>query len=68
MLGEAKEDGGTGGVEPRYGRRRVVKMIHQINKLRAAIAAEGTPAIQSAWDDVESHIDYAYRADVKWKD
>lgn len=27
----------------------------------AAIHAEGTPAVQAAWDVVEEHIDYAYQ-------
>lgn len=45
----------------RYGRRNVPKMIAQIEALRRAIRAEGTPAIQDAWDKVEEHIDYAYR-------
>lgn len=48
----------------KYGNRNVSKMLRQINALRAAIRAEGTPAIQSAWDAVEEHIDYAYRADA----
>ncbi len=45
----------------KYGRRNVPKMYAQINTLRAAIQAEGTPAIQEAWDKVEEHIDFAYR-------
>lgn len=45
----------------KYGKRNVAKMIRQINALRLAIRSEGTEAIQSAWDDVEEHIDYAYR-------
>lgn len=44
----------------RYGNRRVTKMYAEINALRRAIAAEGTPAIQDAWDRVEEHIDFAY--------
>lgn len=48
----------------KYGNRNVSKMLRQINTLCAAIRAEGTPAIQSAWDAVEEHIDYAYRADA----
>jgi hypothetical protein len=50
----------------RYGNRKVSKMYAQINTLRQAIAGEGTPAIQAAWDAVEEHIDFAYspRADV----
>lgn len=44
----------------KYGNRNVPKMLAQINILRAAIRAEGTEAIQTAWDAVEEHIDYAY--------
>lgn len=44
----------------RYGNRRVPKMYAEINALRRAIAAEGSPAIQDAWSKVEEHIDYAY--------
>lgn len=35
-------------------------MYAEINALRRAIRAEGTEAIQSAWDAVEEHIDFAY--------
>lgn len=48
----------------KYGRRNVPKMIAQIGALRQAIRAEGTPAVQAAWDAVEEHIDYAYRAGI----
>lgn len=44
----------------RYGKRRVTKMYAQVNELRRAIAAEGTPAIQRAWDSIEEHIDFIY--------
>ena len=44
----------------KYGRRNIPKMYAQINALRRAIAAEGTPAIQDAWGAVEEHVDYAY--------
>lgn len=47
----------------KYGRRNVVGMIRQVDDLRKAIRREGTEAVQSAWDAVEEHIDYAYRAD-----
>jgi len=50
---------------PRYGNRNVPKMIREIDTLRAAIRAEGTPAIQDAWDKVEQHIDYAYGAQAE---
>lgn len=49
----------------KYGRRNVAKMIREVEALRQAIRAEGTPAVQAAWDAVEEHIDYAYRADVE---
>ena len=49
----------------KYGNRNVPKMIRQVDDLRKAIRAEGTPAIQDAWDQVEQHIDYAYRRDVE---
>lgn len=45
----------------RFGNRRVPKMYAQINELRRAIAAEGSPRIQAAWDRVEEHIDFAYQ-------
>ena len=48
-----------------YGNRNVPKMYAQINALRSAIRAEGTPAIQKAWDAVEEHIDFAYRPVIK---
>jgi hypothetical protein len=48
--------------EPRrYGRRKVTKMYADINRLRALIRAEGTEAIQAAWDEVEEHIDFVYQ-------
>ena len=48
----------------KYGNRNVPKMIRQIDDLRKIIRAEGTPAIQAAWDTVEEHIDYAYRREA----
>lgn len=45
----------------RYGSRKVAKMYAEINALRQAIQAEGTPAIQDAWDKVVQHIEFAYR-------
>lgn len=47
--------------ELRFGARRVPKMYAQINELRQAIAAEGNPRVQRAWDKVEEHIDFAYQ-------
>lgn len=45
----------------KFGRRNVPKMIAQMDELRKAIRAEGTPRIQDIWDKMEEHIDYAYR-------
>lgn len=45
-----------------YGTRNVPEMIRQMEDLRRVIRAQGTPAVQEAWDKVEEHIDYAYRA------
>ena len=45
----------------KYGRRNVAKMIAEIDDLRKAIRAFGTPEIQTAWDQVEEHIDYGYQ-------
>lgn len=45
----------------KYGNRRIITMYAEIQVLRTAIRAEGTEAIQNAWDRVEEHIDYAYR-------
>lgn len=45
----------------RFGQRLVPKMYAQINELRQAIAAEGSPRVQAAWDKVEEHIDFAYQ-------
>lgn len=44
----------------RFGNYRVPKMYAQINELRRAITAEGSPRIQAAWDKVKEHIDFAY--------
>jgi hypothetical protein len=48
-----------------YGTRSVPDMIAQVNELRRSIRAEGTPAVQDAWDKVEEHIDFAYRTEPK---
>ena len=48
----------------KYGRRNVPKMIGQVDALRHAIRAEGSPLVQDAWDAVEEHIDFAYRGDL----
>lgn len=49
----------------RYGARPVAKLYAEINDLRRAIRAAGTPRIQDAWDKVEEHIDIAYTAAAK---
>ena len=49
------------GEAQKYGNRNVPKMIAEWDAHRKACRAEGTPAIQAAWDAVEEHIDYAYR-------
>lgn len=48
----------------RYGQRKVTKMYAEVQALNKIIRAEGTPAIQEAWDKVVQHIDYAYRRDL----
>jgi hypothetical protein len=48
----------------KYGRRNVPKMIREWDALRQTIRSDGSPSIQSALDQVEEHIDYAYRADL----
>lgn len=44
----------------RYGQRNIVKMWNQWNTLRRLIRAEGSPAIQEAWDQVESWVDFVF--------
>ena len=44
-----------------YGNLEVPKMYAEVQTLREAIRAEGTPEIQDAWDQVEQHIDFAYQ-------
>lgn len=43
-----------------YGNRKVSKMYHEINALRAAVRAHDPIATETAWDAVEEHIDYVY--------
>lgn len=43
-----------------YGQRDTAGMYRQIEALRQAIWAEGSPAIQAAWDAVEEFIDFSY--------
>ena len=52
----------------RYGKRRVPKMYAEVNRLRSAIRAEGTPEIQDAWDAVEEWIDFAFGKNATQKD
>lgn len=35
---------------------RVVRIYNYIQRLRAAIRREGSPAIQEAWDKLEPHV------------
>lgn len=44
----------------KYGNRSVVKMYNKINNLRKLIRAEGSPAIQEAWEQVEQFIDIVF--------
>ncbi|WP_375553379.1 hypothetical protein [Roseovarius mucosus] len=41
----------------RYGKTRIHKIRAAQNALREAIRAEGTPAIQDAWDRLEPWLD-----------
>lgn len=43
-----------------YGKRRVPRLIAKLNQLRSTIRAEGTPATQDAWDEVEPFIDFLF--------
>lgn len=45
---------------PRYGRRRIDRMLREWDTLRHIIASEGTPAVQEAFDACEEWIDYAF--------
>lgn len=45
----------------RYGQRKVVKIFNDMDRLRKAIRAEGTPKIQEAWDRIEPVIDLFYQ-------
>lgn len=48
--------------QARYGQRHVSKMIREVEQLRRAIRAHDNEATEAAWDRVEQHIDYPYRA------
>ena len=41
----------------RYGQVKAVKIMNAREALRKAIMAEGTPAIQAAWDRLQQWID-----------
>nr|DAL11082.1 MAG TPA_asm: hypothetical protein [Bacteriophage sp.] len=43
---------------------RIVKIINKIERLRRAIRREGTPAIQSLWDDLEPHVSIFLNAEA----
>lgn len=38
------------------GQIRQIRIYNYIAKLRRAIRAEGTPAVQDAWDKLEPHV------------
>lgn len=44
----------------RYGRRLVSNMLKEWNALRAAVASQDMEKIQSAFDDCEEWIDFAF--------
>lgn len=44
-----------------YGRTKLSKLRAAVNDLRTAIRAEGTPAVQDAWDRAEPWIDRIFR-------
>ncbi len=46
----------------RYGRAKLSKLRAAVQALRGVIRAEGTPAIQDAWDRVEPGGDRIFRA------
>lgn len=48
-------------MDGKYGNRNIAKMYRQVDALRHLIRAEGTPAVQEAWDAVEEHIDFVYQ-------
>ena len=52
----------------RYGKTRIVKLRQATNELRAAIAAEGTPRIQAAWDRAEQWVDRIFTPAVDEKE
>lgn len=49
--------------DDRYGKTRMGKIRAAVENLRKAIRAEGTPAVQDAWDRLEPWIDAPI-----WKD
>ena len=51
----------------RYGQRTPAKIYNRINDLRKAIRAEGTPAIQDAWDHVEQFVDVLFQREKEVK-
>jgi len=42
---------------------KAVKIYNKIGRLRKAIRAEGTPAIQAAWDQLEPHVSVFFNAE-----
>ena len=52
----------------RYGKTRMGTIRAAVNALRASIRAEGTPAIQDAWDRMEPWIDADIWAETNRQD
>ena len=48
-------------ITARYGNRTFRSMYRDINALRAAIRAEGSPAVQDAWGRCEQFIDVLFK-------
>lgn len=46
-----------------YGRAKIVTLRRDVNALRKAIRAEGTPAVQDAWDKMERWVDRVFTTD-----
>lgn len=45
---------------------KAVTVYNKINRLRRAIRAEGTTAVQDAWDDVEPHVSVFMNDGIKY--
>ncbi len=49
--------------DARYGRAKIVTLRRDVNALRKAIRAEGTPAVQDAWEKAERWVDRVFTTD-----